>query len=91
MGASATSVFERTPAGALAIKAQSEDVARRLRTLLLTAFAPISKKFAELEQIKSLVQLRAEVPAYFELVQRFGGDANRHIERVAGLLEQATA
>ena len=35
MGALATSVFERTPAGALAIKAQSENVARRLRTLLL--------------------------------------------------------
>ena len=52
---------------------------------------PISKKFAELEQIKSLVQLKAEVPAYFELVQRFGGDANRHIERVAGLLGQAVA
>ena len=60
-------------------------------TLFLTALAPVSKKFAELEQIKSLVQLRAEVPAYFELVQRFGGDANRHIERVAGLLGQAVA
>lgn len=238
MEALATIVFERTPAGALAIKANSEDVARRLRTLLLaldgrspvsqyvpflTAFAPLSEKFAELErlgyvrrkgnaandlpgmlerrpgnavdlaapgtaslheadllawagtsnwqpavqtqtaanalelelqlfarqmsgstpafeavqpstgaasaqqpaapparkpvlqdilgemnrflsqsagaealpvsvvleQIKSLAQLRAEAPAYFELVQRYGESANSHIERVAGLLNQA--
>ncbi len=60
----ATIVFERTPAGAVAIKAAGDAVPRQLRTLLLaidgrspvsqyvpflTALAPLSDKFAELE------------------------------------------
>ena len=220
MEALATVIFERTPSGAVAIKATGDEVPRRLRTLLLavdgrspvaqyvpflTAFAPLSEKFAELEQmgylrrkggvapgaastdtgfvpiaetdlmalatssastqaspvadqfelelqalarqmagpapvqqatvqvsapsmtemafaakpnlsdllremdqflsasagvdalpislmleqIRSLSQLRAELPAYFELVQRYGDEAERHIERVAGMLDQA--
>lgn len=66
MEALATVVFERTPQGAVAIKSTSNDVPRHLRTLLLavdgrspvaqyvpflTAFAPLSEKFAELEQM----------------------------------------
>lgn len=60
----ATVVFERTPQGSVAIKTTGDEVPRRLRTLLLavdgrlpvaqyvpflTAFAPLSEKFAELE------------------------------------------
>lgn len=60
----ATIVFERTPAGAVAIKAADDAVPRQLRTLLLaidgrspvsqyvsflTALAPLSEKFAQLE------------------------------------------
>ena len=60
----ATIVFERTPAGAVAIKAAGDAVPRQLRTLLLaiygrspvsqyvpflTALAPLSEKFAQLE------------------------------------------
>ena len=59
-----TIVFERTPAGAVAIKAAGDAVPRQLRTLLLaidgrspvsqyvpflTALAPLSEKFAQLE------------------------------------------
>lgn len=62
----ATVVFARTPKGAVAIKSNSDEVPRRLRTLLLaidgrspvgqyvpflTAFAPLSEKFVELEQM----------------------------------------
>ena len=64
MEALATVIFERTPQGAVAIKSTGTEVPRRLRTLLLavdgrspvsqyvpflTAFAPLSEKFAELE------------------------------------------
>jgi hypothetical protein len=42
-----------------------------------------------LEQIKTLAQLRAELPGYVELVQRYGSEADQHIERLAGLLDQA--
>lgn len=60
----ATIVFERTPAGAVAIKAAGDALPRQLRTLLLaidgrspvsqyvpflTALAPLSEKFAQLE------------------------------------------
>ena len=60
----ATVVFERTPAGAAAIKVSGDAVPRQLRTLLLaidgrspvsqyvsflTALAPLSEKFAQLE------------------------------------------
>ena len=60
----ATIVFERTPAGAVAIKTAGDAVPRQLRTLLLaidgrspvsqyvpflTALAPLSEKFAQLE------------------------------------------
>lgn len=66
MEALATVVFERTPQGAVVIKSTGDEVPRRLRTLLLavdgrspvaqyvpflTAFAPLSEKFAELEQM----------------------------------------
>ncbi len=66
MEALATVVFERTPSGAVAIKAAGDEVPRRLRSLLLavdgrspvaqyvpflTAFAPLSEKFSELEQM----------------------------------------
>lgn len=62
----ATVVFERTPLGAVVIKSTGEEVPRRLRTLLLavdgrspvsqyvpflTAFAPLSEKFFELEKL----------------------------------------
>ena len=62
----ATIVFERTPAGAVAIKAAGDAVPRQLRTLLLaidgrspvsqyvpflTALAPLSEKFAQLESM----------------------------------------
>jgi hypothetical protein len=60
----ATIVFERTPAGAVAIKTAGDAFPRQLRTLLLaidgrspvsqyvpflTALAPLSEKFAQLE------------------------------------------
>ena len=60
----ATIVFERTPAGAIAIRTAGDAVPRQLRTLLLaidgrspvsqyvpflTALAPLSEKFAQLE------------------------------------------
>lgn len=66
MEALATVIFERTPQGAVVIKSTGDEVPRRLRTLLLavdgrspvaqyvpflTAFAPLSEKFAELEQM----------------------------------------
>jgi hypothetical protein len=66
MEALATVVFERTPKGAVAIKSTGDEVPRQLRTLLLavdgrspvaqyvpflTAFAPLSEKFAELEDM----------------------------------------
>ena len=62
----ATIVFERTPAGAVAIKAAGNALPRQLRTLLLaidgrspvsqyvpflTALAPLSDKFAQLEDL----------------------------------------
>lgn len=62
----ATVVFERTAEGVVATKTTGDEVPRRLRTLLLaidgrspvgqyvpflTAFAPLSEKFAELEQM----------------------------------------
>lgn len=62
----ATVVFERTPLGAVVMKSSGEEVPRRLRTLLLavdgrspvsqyvpflTAFAPLSDKFFELEKL----------------------------------------
>jgi hypothetical protein len=42
-----------------------------------------------LEQIKTFAQLRAELPGYLELVQRYGPEADQHIDRLAGLLDQA--
>ena len=73
----ATLVFERTPAGAVAIKAAGDAVPRQLRTLLLaidgrspvsqyvpflTALAPLSDKFAELEAM-GFVRRRDVPPA----------------------------
>ncbi len=66
MEALASVVFERTPQGAVAMKSPTDEVPRRLRTLLLaidgrspvaqyvlflSAFAPLSEKFAELENM----------------------------------------
>ena len=83
MEALANVVFERTPKGAVAIKSTSDVVPRRLRTLLLaidgrspvaqyvpflTAFAPLSEKFAELEGM-GFLQRKGRVAA--EAVDRF--------------------
>jgi hypothetical protein len=83
MEALATVVFERTPSGAVAIKLPGEEVPRRLRTLLLavdgrssveqyvpflTAFAPLSEKFAELER---LGYLRRKGSVADKAVERF--------------------
>ena len=83
MEALANVVFERTPKGAVAIKSTSDEVPRRLRTLLLaidgrspvaqyvpflTAFAPLSEKFAELEGM-GFLQRKGRVAA--EAVDRF--------------------
>ena len=66
MEALASVIFERTPQGSVVIKSTGDEVPRRLRTLLLavdgrspvaqyvpflTAFAPLSEKFVELEQM----------------------------------------
>lgn len=79
----ATVVFERTPRGAAAIKLTNDEVPRRLRTLLLavdgrspvaqyvpflTALAPLSEKFAELEALGYL-QRKGSVGA--DAVERF--------------------
>ena len=42
-----------------------------------------------LEQIKTLQQLRRELPDYFKLVQSYGSSAEQHIERLAGLLDKS--
>ena len=42
-----------------------------------------------LEQIKTLTQLRSELSGYVEMVQRYGPEADQHIKRLAGLLDQA--
>ena len=83
MEALATVVFERTPQGAIAIKTPGDHVPRRLRTLLLavdgrspvaqyvpflTAFAPLSEKFAELE---SMGYLKRKGSVAADAVDRF--------------------
>lgn len=93
MEALATVVFERTPKGAVAIKSTGDEVPRRLRTLLLavdgrspvaqyvpflTAFAPLSEKFAELENmgyLKRKGSVTADAVDRFERAQNssFGG------------------
>ena len=42
-----------------------------------------------LEQIKTVAQLRTELPGYLELVRRYGPGADQHIQRLADLLNQA--
>lgn len=42
-------------------------------------------------QITSLAQLRRELPAYLMLLQPYGAVADAHVERLAGLLDQAQA
>lgn len=83
MEALATIVFERTPLGAVVIKSTGNEVPQRLRTLLLavdgrspvaqyvpflTAFAPLSEKFAELE---TMGYLRRKGHVGIDAVQRF--------------------
>lgn len=83
MEALAAVVFERTPEGAVAIKSTDDTIPRRLRTLLLamdgrspvsqyvpflTALAPLSDKFLELEKLGYVRRKGSMAP---EAVSRF--------------------
>ena len=69
---------------------QLPDLLREMeRFLSKSAGAEALPLIVMLEQIKTLAQLRAELPGYVELVQRYGPEADQHIERLAGLLDRA--
>lgn len=96
----ATVIFERTPKGVAATKSASDEVSRRLRTLLLavdgrsqvaqyvpflTAFAPLSEKFAELEEMGYLQRKGGAKPLagnQFERAQN--NDTNAPQQNVKG-------
>lgn len=71
-------------------KPQLPDLLREMeRFLSKSAGAEALPVVLMLEQIKTLAQLRAELPGYVELVQRYGAEADQHIEKLAGLLDRA--
>lgn len=76
------------PSSSLATPELSDLLREMERFLSQSAGAEALPVVLMLEQIKTVSQFRAELPGYLELVQRYGPEADQHIERLARLLDQ---